>query len=132
MTTGVSTYLLKLLQLHQETSVVCSNDFIDLKLDVPTLAAANVLSRVNTDTGKSEYQNGSYMVQVTPDVVIILNTQTGTIEDQWFPDHGRKIVLADISPSQICVALSGGVVILLNYSGDKLAEKRYDSFQCIT
>lgn len=125
VSTDVDSHLLELPETHQRTSVSRSSDLIDLELHVPTLAVANVLDRTVSSEGKSAYISGSHIVQVTRDVVHLLDARTGIREDQWLPEKGRQIVRADTSPSQICIALSGGLVILLNISGDKISEKRY-------
>ena len=132
MATDTNSHLLALPESrHVPTALTCSNDFDDLKLDVPTLAAANVLSRTTSATGKSEYRSGSQIVQVTRDAVLLMNTQLGIREDRWIPGQGRNIVVADISPSQICLAVSGGLVVLLNILQNKILEKMC-GFSCWT
>ncbi|EJC97967.1 uncharacterized protein FOMMEDRAFT_162310 [Fomitiporia mediterranea MF3/22] len=128
VTTDTNTHLLELPNSQQETAVSRSNDFSDLTIDSRTLVAGNMLTRLMSESGKSEYVSSSYVVQVSRDSVILLNTRTGLREDQWSPGPGNKIVLADISPSQICVAISGGTVVLLNLFADKINEQSRKQF----
>ncbi|KAL5524495.1 hypothetical protein ACEPAF_9635 [Sanghuangporus sanghuang] len=127
--TDTSSHLLEMSTAgHHSSYLSQSNEYSDLRQDVPTIAAANVLSRTNSATAKAEYHCGSQMVQVTQNTVLLFNGETGMSEDRWTPGHDRKIVLADISPSQICVALSGGEVILLTILGDKISEQNRKTF----
>ncbi|KAH8114589.1 mono-functional DNA-alkylating methyl methanesulfonate N-term-domain-containing protein, partial [Phellopilus nigrolimitatus] len=128
VTTNVSTHLLGLPSSKQGTSITRSNEFVGLRHDSRTLAAGNVLNRKISPTGHSIYESASYMVQVTPGAVVLINTSFGVSEDIWAPERGREIVLADVSPSQICIALSGGLVILLNILGDKISEQSQKTF----
>lgn len=125
VSTDTSSHLLELENIEHGPSLLSqSNEISDLSRDVPTIASANVLSRFESAPRKSEYRNGSQLIQVTEESVLLLNSDTGTCEDRWTPQNGRRIVLGDISPSQICVALSGGEIILLTLLGDKIVEQK--------
>ncbi|KAI5118862.1 hypothetical protein M0805_005306 [Coniferiporia weirii] len=128
ITTPISSHLLKLPLLRREPSVLRMTEITGLKLDAPTLAAGNVLNRVKSATGKSVYESGPFSVQVTPSAIVLVNTSLGIREDVWEPKHGCEIVVADVTPSQICIAVSGGLVILFNILGDRILEQNRKSF----
>lgn len=72
------------------------------------------------------YESGPFAVQVTPEVVLLLNMSLGITEYQWSPGNTKKIVLADISPSQICLALSNGEVVILT-----VLENAFVEYTCV-
>ncbi|THH03261.1 hypothetical protein EW145_g6399 [Phellinidium pouzarii] len=128
VTTRVSSHLLKLPQSRHEDALSRPTTFVEIRLDVPTLASGNVLTQFTSPTGKSTFKGGPYMVQVIPSAVMLLNTSLGIREDMWEPDRGCEIVVADVSPSQICLAMSGGRVVLLNILGEKILEQSRKMF----
>ena len=111
-----STLTSKLIRLTEE-------DFPGFKFDERTLVVANVFRRfVEQGQSKSHYEGSSYVVQVTTTDVLVVNMSTRDRESHWRPPDDGIIVLGDITPSQICVALAGGKVFLLKLVGGNLAE----------
>lgn len=90
-----------------------------------TIAAGNLVQRTTSPTNKSMYDEASsIMAQVTPSAVYLLDLNLRIVQDTWRPGTtGIAIVAADISPSQICVALSGGKIVLLNVLNGKLNQQ---------
>ena len=101
VTTSASSCLLTLPNDEGNDYSVSSTTHLQLQYDTPTLACANILTRHRVD-GRSTYENGPYVVQVTANGVSLIDMQLGTCESRWLPGPGREIVLADISPSQVC------------------------------
>lgn len=91
----------------------------------PTLACANIMTRSKRES-RSVYESGQFAVQVTPEVVLLLNMSLGITESQWSPGNTQKIVLADISPSQICLALSNGEIVILT-----VLENAFVEYTCV-
>lgn len=114
-------------------------------MDMPTLALSNFRKRVLI--GKtSTYQNSSYVVQVTPKGVYLLDYdlplgEYAQVGKPWTPDNflegdggvrsreTLEIVAASINASQITVALNGGrlAIVVLN-ERDELSLSKYVSF----
>lgn len=93
---------------------------VSFRLNMPTISAANVKMRHVAENGKTVYEDSTYIVQVTSKMVLLLDMFSEDQEDVWKPEADERILLADISPSQICVALTGGVVVLLQILSNKL------------
>lgn len=92
-----------------------------------TLAALNMKKRKG-----AEYLDSGLVVQVTDAEVIVLDYDetlgTHAIVDRWTPGQdggvqGSQIVGASMSPSQVALALTGGILLLCN-----LDDKRNDKF----
>ena len=93
-------------------------------MDEPTIALANVRRRERIGN-TSTYVDSPWIVQVTARAVLLLEydlvQQTFVqVGRPWVPQDyeskwtSKEIVAASINPSQIVIALSGGVVALLN------------------
>lgn len=108
---------------HGELERLVDEDFVDL--DTRTIAAANVKTRSNPNGVKYEYFEGSLVVQVTSKEVrlVDINSISKTLLSSWSPKTRAAIVLADITPSQICVALEGGGVVLLILEDDRIQQR---------
>ena len=85
----------------------------------PTLALANVMKRAPGKSGASAYGDSSFVVQVTPVGVSVLEmdpelgttSPTGSIILEETADwKGKRVVAASINASQVFVALEGGVM----------------------
>lgn len=95
----------------------------DFRHDSPTLAAGNIIQRTLTSSGKSLYDDSSsLLVQVTPAAVVLLDLNLNTLQDSWNPDV--SIVAADINATQVCLALTGGSLVLLKTNDGKLDRAR--------
>jgi len=107
-------------------------------LSLPTLALSNILRRRKNGTGRIIYDGTSgLVVQVTQESLVVLEYNLSTLEyiqtgESWMPERllgtpdlyvnaQTKIVAASINSSQSLLALTGGVIVLLNLSeNDKL------------
>ena len=89
-----------------------------------TLAFGNILTRTKTSDGKSVYEEGGAFVQVTPKAIILLDIVTATSGDSWILDEGQTIVAADLSASQIAVALNLGRVVLFTILNGRLKRQK--------
>ena len=85
----------------------------------PTLALANVMQRVPGMSGTSAYGDSSFVVQVTPVGVSVLemDPELGTtsfigslILEETSTWKNKRVVAASINPSQVVIALEGGVI----------------------
>jgi DNA damage-binding protein 1 len=94
---------------------------IEFATDVPTIALANVLRRVEVN-GKGQYDDSSFVVQVTSSEIRLLEHNEGgavpfTLVRSWAPaaagEGDREIVAASINPSQIVLGLKGGKLCVL-------------------
>lgn len=129
ISTPVTTCWLRLHDAWNEKGAITQMTELDnLLSDSPTLAARNILTRSCLSNGRSTYENGPYAIQVIPKAVMLLNMDIYMVVAQWVPEQGQEIILADISPSQICVALSGGTVVLLHIIGNDIKEQSYVFF----
>ena len=91
-----------------------------LSTDRPTLALANVMRRLPGMSGSSAYHNSSFVVQVTPLGISVLemDPELGTTSligslilgesDDW---KDKMVVAASINASQVVIALNGGVLV---------------------
>lgn len=85
----------------------------------PTLALANVMARVPGLSGASAYGDSSLVVQVTPMGISVLEmdrelgttTSIGSLvlaeTTAW---KEKRVVATSINPSQVVIALDGGVI----------------------
>lgn len=91
-----------------------------------TIAAANLVERSLSPTSKSVYNTSSTSAaQVTHSGVFLFDLRLRTLQDSWRPDTANiSIVAADVSPSQVCLALSSGVIVLLCINDGKLELRR--------
>ncbi len=124
--TPVATYLYVLPRNAWSTKLarLTEEDFPGFKFNERTLAAANVVRRsIKPGDNKSQYDGSNCVVQVTSSGVSVVNMVTRIRESRWSPPDRGSIVLADISPSQICVALAGGKIVLLNLEGENIEER---------
>lgn len=96
-----------------------------LRVDVPTLAFANVARRVKVGNSHATYENSSLVVQVTARGVFLLKLDPvigSHVEvNRWMPEgqgtFGEKqcdIVAASVNPSQVMIALHGGKLVVLS------------------
>lgn len=85
-----------------------------------TLAIANVAYRSVTAQNTSEYGNSSFVLQVVSNAIILLDMSTGVVVTKVSFEAYEEIVAADISPSQICVGLRGGKLLLFNLERDQI------------
>jgi DNA damage-binding protein 1 len=85
----------------------------------PTLALANVMQRVPGMSGASAYGDSSFVVQVTPvgismlemDLELGTTSFTGSlILEESTAWRGRRVVAASVNPSQVVIALDGGLI----------------------
>lgn len=108
-----------------------------LTLDKPTIALANIRKRFQKPGGKSTYSDSPCIVQVTANAVTLVEYDPQLeifhrVGPHWTPGAhnpawmGRRIVAASINPGQIVVALSGGVIVVLNLNDNgHLSFKQY-------
>jgi DNA damage-binding protein 1 len=87
---------------------------------------SNIAKRVPKTSGKSTstYADSSFVVQVTTNEVLLIDVDQSLgipviIGKPWTPRsveawQDKQIVAASINASQIMLALSGGVLVLLN------------------
>ena len=89
----------------------------------PTLALANVMQRATGVSGASSYSDSSFVVQVTPTGISVLeiDPELGTtsftgslILEETSTWKGRKVVAASVNASQAVIALDGGVITSFN------------------
>ena len=94
----------------------------DLSRTQPTLLIANVAYRTVTPQNISEYGNCSFVIQVLSNAIILLDMCTGSevTKVPFGPDE--EIVAADTSPSQICIGLRGGILVLFNLERDQIKQ----------
>lgn len=57
-------------------------------------------------------KEGSGLVQVTKDAVIVVDMLSGMELSRW---SQGEITVATVNPTQICVALKGGTLVYLSY-----------------
>ncbi|ORX91440.1 DNA damage-binding protein 1-like protein [Basidiobolus meristosporus CBS 931.73] len=76
--------------------------------DEMTIAAANV--------------SGGVVAQVTESSINLIDVESNTCTSKWTPDVGSKINVACINPSQIVVALGGGILVYFEIRESKLLE----------
>lgn len=94
----------------------------------PTLAVSNITRRFKNTSGRTSYEDSSFIVQVTEDKVLLLEydsvLQTHSVLTSWRPDDqggewaGRKIVAAALNPSQFVLGMSRKRLVVLNLSED--------------
>lgn len=99
---------------------------IGLSHKTPTIVMSNLAKRVPKSVGKSvtTYVNSSFAAQVTSHEVLLLNIHPSLtfpvlIGDPWTPNkvdgwEGKEISAASINASQVALALSGGILVVLN------------------
>lgn len=102
------------------TSWSCTTEdiFPNISRSSRTLVAANMARRTKTPADKSAYEDGPYVVQVTPKAVILLNMKTQSDEARW-PSE-RDIHVASVNASQICLGLAGGIVVVLVLNDNRI------------
>lgn len=61
---------------------------------------------------------------MTPKTVTLLDLSDTASCDKWSPGEGQAIESADLSASQICVALNGGRVILFTVLDGRLYKQK--------
>ncbi|KLO05927.1 hypothetical protein SCHPADRAFT_917631 [Schizopora paradoxa] len=121
-TTPVATYLYELPQNARAPNLsrLTEEDYPGFKFDERTLAASNVVRRsVRPGETKAHYEGSSNVVQVTSSEVVVIDMASRTREAHWLPPNGSSIVLADISPSQICVVMTEGKIVVLKLEDGK-------------
>ncbi|KAG6903292.1 hypothetical protein C0995_000187 [Termitomyces sp. Mi166 len=85
-----------------------------LVTDVPTLAFRNVARRVIGSSGKPVYQNSQFVVQVTKKGAIMYKYDIISRAYEKVDNHDTpETVAADLSASQVFLALKGGRLIAL-------------------
>ena len=99
----------------------------------PTLALSNVMRRLLGASGASAYGDSSFVVQVTPVEISVLemDPELGTTSfigsiilresDTW---KDKRVVAASVNASQVVVALDGGVIVSFNLSEHGHLQKR--------
>ena len=99
----------------------------------PTLALANVMRRLPGMSGASAYGDSSFVVQVTPVGISVLemDPELGTASfigaivlresDTW---KDRTVVAASVNASQVVIALDGGVIASFNLNEHGHLQKR--------
>ena len=104
-----------------------------LTTDQPTLALANVMRRLPGVSGASAYSDSSFVVQVTPVGISVLemDPELGTTSligtltigdsDAW---KDKRVVAASVNPSQVVVALDGGVIASFSLKEHGVLQKR--------
>ena len=90
-----------------------------LTTNQPTLALTNVMRRLPGMSGASAYGDSSFVVQVTPVEISVLemDPELGTASfvgsiilresDTW---SDKRVVAASVNASQVVVALDGGII----------------------
>ena len=94
----------------------------------PTLAALNITQRLYNASGRTSYEDSSFIVQVTEDKVLLLEydnvLQAHSVLTSWSPNEQggewteRKIVAAALNPSQFVLGMSRKRLVVLNLSED--------------
>ncbi|TDL17702.1 hypothetical protein BD410DRAFT_901246 [Rickenella mellea] len=102
-----------------------SDDYSGFSVNATTITSANMVRRTVSESRKSEYHDSPYVVQVTLFAVNLIDMDSGREESKWIPGPDREIVVADISPSQICLALSGGRLVLLTIEDDRITQQSH-------
>jgi DNA damage-binding protein 1 len=89
----------------------------------PTLALANVMRRLPGMSGASAYGDSSFVVQVTPGGISVLemDPELGTtsligslILEETSHWKSKRVVATSINASQVVVAFDGGVIASFN------------------
>lgn len=127
MSTLHDTSLFKIREINRKPSLsYVENDALSgLRVDTPTLAFANVARRVKVGNAPATYENSSLVVQVTPQIVFLLEMDpvVGSYTElkRWAPEgqgifgeKQRDIVAASVNPSQVLVGLHGGKLVALS------------------
>ncbi|CAG8461735.1 4837_t:CDS:10 [Gigaspora rosea] len=65
---------------------------------------------------------GNLLVQVTQYQVRLIDLDNRRLVSQWDPPHNSKITVADINPSQVVIAISGGILIYFQVQGMELVK----------
>ena len=90
-----------------------------------TIGVSNVLIRIPSSTGFNYDIHGTLVAQVLPERVNLVDLGLSSLASTWYPPDGRTIILADFSPTQLCVALSGGSIVLLVFEENKIVPLRF-------
>lgn len=103
-------------------------DITGFDSDLPTISAANFVERTRPNEAKPSIYDASspYFIQVTPAAVNLFNLSSHSLQNEWKPEGARNmIVAADISPSQVCIGLSTGEIVLLGILNGNLLPMKY-------
>lgn len=120
-----STRFYSLVNIEHETLNELDQDSFAGFSEEPTLAISNMASVVlptNGHTGPPRYDDSRYVVQVTSTRVLLVNLFTGMRDSIWRGE--ADIVAASANPSQVVVALKGGMLVILAVRDSKLIELR--------
>jgi hypothetical protein len=88
--------------------------------DQPTLALGNVSKREQPVGGRATYHNSSFIVQITPNKVLLLELSAMNEYAQvaqWTPEPGGRIIAASINATQVALGLSGKKILVLRPPG---------------
>ena len=113
--------------LHDSVAEVTETSFPGILRGTPTLAAGNMVKRLS-DTA---HDDSDIVVQITAHCVVAFNASTRLECSRWTP-RGSEIVAGSINPTQICVALQGGDVILLHLDHDVLQQRYAEPVSLLT
>lgn len=104
-----------------------------LATNQPTLALANIMRRLPGMSGVSAYGDSSFVVQVTPVGISVLemDPELGTSSligslilgesDTW---KDKRVVAASVNASQVVIALGGGVIVSFSLYEHGVLQKR--------
>ena len=104
-----------------------------LTTNLPTLALANIMRRLPGVSGASAYGDSSFVVQVTPAGISVLEMDpelgttslTGSLilgeSDTW---KDKRVVAASVNASQVVIALDGGVMASFSLKELGVLQKR--------
>lgn len=106
----------------------------------PTLAVSNIPKLIpgNASKPNATYENSTFVIKVTTTEVICFDFDhvlgDPNIIETWSPKeqstvwHSKYIVAASVNPSQILLALNGGILVSLRFNG----AGGFELLQCVS
>ncbi|CAG8510042.1 5511_t:CDS:10 [Dentiscutata heterogama] len=98
----------RVLRLEEGEELQEVDEYAGFDMSQSTIATRNVV--------------GNLLVQVTQYQVRLIDLNNRKLISQWDPPHNSKITVADINPSQVVIAISGGILIYFQVQGMELVE----------
>ncbi|CAG8708737.1 17488_t:CDS:10, partial [Cetraspora pellucida] len=98
----------RVLRLEEGEELQEVDEYAGFDMSQSTIATRNVV--------------GNLLVQVTQHKVRLIDLDNRRMISQWDPPHNSKITVADINPSQVVIAISGGTLIYFQVQGIELVE----------
>ncbi|CAG8674264.1 11574_t:CDS:10, partial [Dentiscutata erythropus] len=98
----------RVLRLEEGEELQEVDEYAGFDMSQSTIATRNVV--------------GNLLVQVTQYQVRLIDLDNRRLISQWDPPHNSKITVADINPSQVVIAISGGILIYFQVQGMELVE----------